>query len=371
MTPRLNPGALPPVRSLAAPGRRQATALPGLNAAAWQPHALHGGDAVWVEKNCYVDLWIELLHAQGLEPRALWPFALALDFEGDQFTFFKPPHAELRRLYGLDVQELTLWRPLAVHAIEHLAAGRLVSVEADAFWLPDVAGTDYRHTHAKTTIVLNDVDLDAQRLGYFHNAGYFELAGEDFIRTLQLDPASGQPLPVSALASPGQACPPLPLFAEFIRTDRRVQRATDELQALALGHLREHLAWCPADNPVTRLAERLVDEVPVLRERGLEHYHLWAFGSIRQLGAAFEFAAEGLRWQLGQGQGQGPLSAEQAAALAPVPEDLMQVARTAKTLILKMARAVASPRPVDLAPLLDEAAQAWQRALGRLQRTLG
>ena len=34
------------------------------------PHALHQGERVWQETNCYVDLWIELLHGFGLDPRA-------------------------------------------------------------------------------------------------------------------------------------------------------------------------------------------------------------------------------------------------------------------------------------------------------------
>jgi len=57
-----------------------------------------------------------------LEPRAILPFTVAIDFEGDQWTFFKPPHDELRELYGLDVQEMNVWRPLLEHALEHLGA---------------------------------------------------------------------------------------------------------------------------------------------------------------------------------------------------------------------------------------------------------
>ncbi|HEX8109631.1 MAG TPA: DUF1839 family protein, partial [Kofleriaceae bacterium] len=107
-------------------------------------HALHADDRAWVEKNCYVDIWIEVIHALGCEPLAIAPFVVALDFEGDQWTFFKPPHDELRELYGIDVQELNCWRPLVEHAVEHVGAGKLISTEADAWWLPDVAGTDYR-----------------------------------------------------------------------------------------------------------------------------------------------------------------------------------------------------------------------------------
>ena len=83
----------------------------------------------------------------GSSPVRSSPFVAAIDFEGDQWTFFKPPHAELTDLYGIDVQEFTVWRPLLEHALEHLEAGKLISTEADAFWLPDTSGTDYRRQH--------------------------------------------------------------------------------------------------------------------------------------------------------------------------------------------------------------------------------
>ena len=174
-------------------------ALPGLTAQGYTPHAMHAEPSVWTEKNCYIDVWIELLHALKLEPAALMGFTLAVDFEGDHWTFFKPPHPELQRLYGLDVQELNVWRPLAEHALEHLRGGRLLSTEADAFWLPDTAGTDYRRQHTKTTIVLAGIDLDAQCARYFHNAGFFRVEGEDFRRLFGLGAPPG---------SQGNAGPP-------------------------------------------------------------------------------------------------------------------------------------------------------------------
>jgi hypothetical protein len=42
-------------------------------------HMLHAGDRVWVEKNCYVDIWIEPVHAPGCEPPAMLPFVNAID----------------------------------------------------------------------------------------------------------------------------------------------------------------------------------------------------------------------------------------------------------------------------------------------------
>ena len=56
-------------------------------------HELHDLDRDWPETNCYVDLWIEVLHAAGLDPHAMLPFVFAIDVEGDQWTFVKPPLA--------------------------------------------------------------------------------------------------------------------------------------------------------------------------------------------------------------------------------------------------------------------------------------
>ncbi|HZE91816.1 MAG TPA: DUF1839 family protein [Rhizobacter sp.] len=321
-------------------------AIPGLDADAYQRHCLHGDEAVWVEKNCYGDIWIEVLHALGLEPLAVLPFTLAVDFEGDQWTFFKPPHGELYDLYGVDVQELTVWRPLIEHAIEHLGAGKLISTEADAFWLPDTAGTDYRSTHTKSTIVLADLDVEARRLGYFHNAGYFRLEGEDFIKTFRLDAPHDPSF--------------LPLFAEVIRTDRIKRRSDAELAACAWPLLRRHFERRPLTNPLRRFGERFISELPDLQARGLAYYHAWGFATIRQAGAAFDLAAAHLRWQAGHGHPE----------LLPAAEGFGLIAQGNKALILKAARAVNAKRPFDAAPLFDDMAQAWDRAMASLAQAL-
>ena len=104
-----------------------------LDAKNYTRHALHAEDRAWVEKNCYFDIWIEVVHAVGCDPMAMIPVVVALDFEGDQWTFFKPSHQELWDLYGIDVQEMNCWQPLLVQAIEHVGAGKLISTEADAW----------------------------------------------------------------------------------------------------------------------------------------------------------------------------------------------------------------------------------------------
>ncbi len=325
---------------------RQATALPGLAPASYQRHALHGETAQWPEKNCYIDLWIELVHAMGCDPHAMLGHTLPIDFEGDQWTFFKPSHDQLRRLYGIDVQELTVWRPLADHALEHLSAGKLISVEADAWWLPDTAGTDYRNKHTKTTIVLAEIDLDAQRLVYFHNAGCFALEGEDFVETFRLnkpeDPAY------------------LPLFAEVVRSDRRVVRPLAELRDAAWADLREQFARRPSSNPVQRFADAFERDLPLMRERGLDHYHAWAFAGTRQVGAAAELTARWLAWL-----SDTPSPAQQRAI-----EAFDRLSTGAKTFILKGARVVSSSKPADLGALFGGMVQAWDEGMAAIGETL-
>ena len=326
--------ALAPVAVSAGMGR--SIALPGLDAGTYRRHDLHAEQQVWVEKNCYVDIWIEVLHALRLDPVAVMPFALAIDFEGDQWTFIKPPHGDLRALYGLDVQELNVWRPLIEHAAEHLGAGKLLSTEADAFWLPDTAGTDYRRQHSKTTIVLNALDLERQRLGYFHNAGYFELEGEDFARTFRV---GAPPDPTF-----------MPLFAETVRVDRVVHRPTDDLRQVARRLLARHIERRPTTNPLRRFQERFERELPLMQQRELGHYHQWAFATIRQLGAAFELAATHVRWVWPEGSNEAESIAKSFSSISAI----------SKTLILKAARSVNSRRAFDAAPLFDEMAAGWE-----------
>jgi hypothetical protein len=316
--------------------------LPGLTPESYRRHPLHGDHAAWPEKNCYADLWIGFLHTLGLEPLAMLAFTVAVDFEGDQWTFFKPPLVELRALYGVDVQELTVWRPLLEHAQEHLAAGKLISTEADAFWLPDTAGTDYRRGHTKTTILMTELDLQGERLGYFHNAGYYELAGEDFRQLFR----------IGVEPDPGF----MPFFAEMVRIDRLVRRPSSELSDVAFEQLRRHFAWRPRSNPFSRFAARMAQDLPALQGRGLAHYHQWAFASIRQAGAAFELLGAHLRWLATQGY---PEVAEAAGRFEAI-------ALANKTLILKGARAVNAGKPLGADELLQGMAADWERGMAML-----
>jgi len=321
---------------------QHAAALPGLDPATYGRHSLHAADCSWVEKNCYVDIWIELLHALGLDPHAMLAFTVAIDFEGDQWTFFKPPHEDLRALYGIDVQELYVWRPLIDHAIEHLRARRFISTEADAFWLPDTAGTDYRQRHTKTTIVMSEIDVAARRLHYFHNASYFSLDGEDFTKTFRLD------------AAPDPSF--MPLFAELVRHDRVTQESAERLRLKSLQLLRKHLAWRPRDNPMRRFRARFEHDLPAITQQGMDHYHAWVFGTLRQLGAASELSAQYLRW----------LDPTPAARLEPSAAAFSEISALSKSLLLKIARAVNAKRPLDASAGFDDMENAWNRATAGL-----
>lgn len=336
--------AIPPLKTPAA--ITAVTAMPGVDVHSWQVHGLHGAATDWAEKNCYADVWIEILHALRLEPLAMLGFSIAVDFEGDQWTFFKPPHAALRSLYGIDVQELTVWRPLLDHVQEHLAAGKLICTEADAFWLPDTAGTDYRSKHTKTTIVAVEVDEAARRLVYFHNAGLFELSGEDFERTFRI----GEP--------PDPAF--MPLFAELVRIDRVRALPEGELARRAAALLRDHFEWRPANNPFIRFGERVQADMDRLLASGIDHYHAWAFAAIRQAGGAFELAAAHLRWLESVGMG----------SFEPAARHFQAISSANKALILKGARAAHTGRPFDAIAAAEPMARAWDEGMSELGRAL-
>ncbi len=70
-------------------------------------HPSHSGDRIWPETNCYLDLWIELLHTLGHDPVPMYACALSADHDGEQWTFVKPDPADIRDLYGLQVAEET------------------------------------------------------------------------------------------------------------------------------------------------------------------------------------------------------------------------------------------------------------------------
>jgi len=312
-----------------------------LDPGSYRRHFIHGGGRIWAETNCYMDVWIELLHALGHEPVAALPCTLAADFEGDQWTFFKIPLTDLYDLYGLDVQELAIWRPLTEHIEEQVERGRPVLVELDSYFLPDTAGAAYRQAHMKSTVAVVEIDVSRRHLGYFHNQGYHHVDGEDFLDLFRL---SGTPDPAF-----------LPPYVEFVKIRRRA--GLDEpLLRRSLRLLRRHLGLLPDENPFPRFRSRFEQDLPRLMNGSLETFHQYSFATLRQYGACFELAQTYLRWLAEQGE-QG---------LDEASDALREIAEAAKVFQFQLARAIGRRKPLDLSPF-ETMADCWLRATGILR----
>ena len=175
------------------------------------------------------------------------PLLAAIDFEGDQWTFFKPPHDELRELYGVDVQELNVWRPLRrarAGAPRGRQAGqhrgrRVLAARHGRHRLPA------RSTRRRRSCIQ---DLDLER------------APPRLLPQRRLLRARGRGLraavPRSTRRPTRRSCRCSP---SCVRVDRVVRRPVAELRAMSRALLARHLARRPADNPVRALRAALRD----------------------------------------------------------------------------------------------------------------
>ncbi len=306
-----------------------------LNPETYQRHLIHGPDRIWAETNCYSDLWVELLHAMRHEPIAALPFTLSIDFEGDQWTFFKFPIADLYELYGLDVLELTIWKSLIEHVDEQVGLGRPVLVEMDSYYLPDTHGTAYQLSHTKTTIAVTEIDVEARHLGYFHAQGYYHLNGDDFVNLFRINDKDETHLPP---------------YVEFVK-DWSSSKDRGDLVESSIHLLRRQLRFIPQKNPFTAFTERLAKDVDWLTGEPMETFHLYSFVTLRQLGACYELSKTYLQWLEDHGQtGLG-----EAKALFD------DISTTAKTSQFQLARSVSKKKPLDFSPI-EKMGQAWQTA---------
>jgi hypothetical protein len=317
----------------------------GADPASYAPHAVHAAaDRTYVETNCYSDVVIELLHARGDEPLAAIGSTARLDFEGDQWSFFKPDPGDLERLYGVDIHEMQPYRALPDQIAEQLASGRTVTVELDAFFLPDTAATSYRTSRVKTTIIPEAIDRDAQVLRYFHNAGLYELSGEDYRGIFRLE---------------GPVDPEiLPPYTELVRFDAGARLDGEALRDEAHALLRRHLALRPATNPFDRFGVALERQLPALRDGDPELYHAYAFATVRMAGSGFELLSAEVAWLFAGGDRDGA-AREASAAMGEIVDGC-------KLLSLKLARR----RPFDPGSVIEPLAAAWERATGALDAAL-
>ena len=318
---------------------RTLRSLSGKQPAGYQPHALHATSRAYLETNCYADVLIELLHACGYEPLAAFGHLVRMDFEGDQWTFFKPPPEDLERLFGIDIHEMQPYRPLPVQIAEQIERGRTIIVELDSWFLPDTASTSYRTEHVKTSVAADAIDPEARVLRYFHGAGLFDLADADYRGVFRI-------------GEPGAEI--LPPYTELVRFDAGEKLAGEALRSAARDVLRRHLERRPASNPFERFAAQLTDELPTLRQRSLDDYHAYAFATVRMAGSAFEVAADHAGWLL------GAAAAEAQAAMGEIVDGC-------KALSFRLARR----RAFDPEPSLTAMAAAWERAMAALVASAG
>ncbi|GAA1460022.1 DUF1839 family protein [Williamsia maris] len=299
----------------------------------YRAHHIHTDESrIWSETNCYVDLWIEILHASGYDPVPSLMSTLSADHDGQQWTFIKPEQADLRTVYGVEVTEEALWRPILDTVEAGPGRGLLHTVEVDSWWLPDTAGSDYRTAHVKTTIVPLSVDRDARRMTYLHNAGAHRLVDDDFDGVFGIGPHDELVLPPYVEQ--------IRFAPERARPDRAVE--------LVAAHLRRR----PVGNPIDRLSDSVHAATAWLPNAGLETFHRWAFTTLRQCGSTAELASDLVVW----------LDRFGVNGAAAAREPLLEVASGAKTVQFAMARA-ARGRSVDPSATLIAMASAWAGAL--------
>jgi len=310
-----------------------------IDPATYASHALHAGDRMWPETNCYVDLWIEVLASFGAAPEAMLGFTLAQDFEGDQFTFFKVQLEDLERLYGIRVTELAIFDTIEAHVAVQIARGRLCLVEMDSYFMPDTRGTGYRQDHGKTTVAINRLDIENRTMDYFHNGGFFRLEGDDFDGVFQRHAAP-------------DALPFLPYteFAKFPAVPLDAQTTRDVANRL----LREHFARRPIANPIRAFAKVFPSQVEAVAERPFGYFHKYAFNTLRQFGANFELLASHLAWLAPEGGYAGEI------------EQALKLSESAKSVQFQLARAVTRRKFDPLATALDPAAEAWDYLMAGL-----
>jgi hypothetical protein len=268
------------------------------------------------------------------------------DFEGDQFTFFKVPLEDLESLYGIRVTELAIYDRVENHVREQIRRGRLTLVEMDSFYLPDTQGTAYRKEHGKTTVAINRLDVENRVMDYFHNLGLHRLEGEDFDGIFHMNAAEG-------------ALPFLP-YTEFVKFPEKLSSAK-QLTTGAEELLRHHLARRPERNPVRAFAEVFPGQVEAIAERPFGFFHLYAFNTLRQLGANFELFSSHLEWMAGNG----------FSDLAARVQDSKTISETCKVVQFQLARAVMRKKFDKLGPALEPAVDAWDTLMAGLDKSFG
>ncbi|MBO6891555.1 MAG: DUF1839 family protein [Roseibium sp.] len=320
--------------------------FPHLHAADYIRSPLHAQDRDWPETNCYLDVWIEVLPSLGVPPEACLAYSVTQDFEGDQFTFFKVPLEDLEALYGLKVTELAIYDRVETHVQTQIERGRLSLVEVDSYFLPDTHGIGYREANGKTTIAINRIDFDNRVMEYFHGLGLHRLEGDDFDGVFQR----------GEHAKPTAFLP----YAEFVKRPEETP-SLEKIVETSEQLLKSHLLRRPDANPVAAFARQFPGQVEMVSEREFGFFHLYAFNTLRQLGANFELFASYLDW----------LAAHTRTDLAECASEARTISSTCKMVQFKLARAVMRKKFQGLEEGLQPAANSWDSMMRMLDERYG
>lgn len=316
----------------------------------YQQHWLHTDQSDWPETNCYVDVWIELLHVLGHDPLAALGFTLRTDLEADQWTFYKFRHHDLEQLYGLEVVELNPWTTVLDQVRAEVHAGRPVLVEVDSWFLPDTAATAYRLKHVKSTIAVLELDALAETMTYAHNHSVHRAAATDFRGLFGLD-----------------APPVLPPYIETVRVDRFPRIAPDAQAAYASAVLHDHVGCAPKVNPFQRYRTRFDSDLERLAHHGVDFFHDYAFASYRQFGSAFYLASCHLEWLATNAASDGlePERLKRAAGC------FRTISASARALQMRSARTAMTAKMIDASGTLQTLVDSYDEGMHELRVATG
>nr|WP_245193018.1 DUF1839 family protein [Kocuria sp. JC486] len=316
---------------------------PGLTPEGFSRHTLHGEESVWSNTNCYLDVWIELLHGLGRRPEPLFAAAVAADTQVEQFEFLKIDHRDLEEVHGIRVGEYDVWTTLVDHVRTQMQAGNLMIVEADAHWLPDTRGVSYGLEHTKTSIVPLHLDVTAQHLVYLHNEGLHELRGEDF------DFVLGERRSEGIVPAP---------YVELVRLDRLVPADDSRAREDTMRLLAHHAGRAPDHNPALALMDVLRSRFDWLQGAGMDGYHALCFETTRQLGLVALLAAAAVRFS-------------QVPELQSAADSWETVSREAKALQFQLARVARGRTSKSLESTMTTITDQWDDAAATLRRWAG
>ena len=177
--------------------------------------------------------------------------------------------------------------PLPDQIAEQLAAGRTLTVELDAWFLPDTAATSYRTEHVKT---YGDPRGDRPRRRAApllpQRRSLYELVGRGLPRRLP-----------ARCGRSRRCCRRTPSSSGS--TPARASRATRCARPRASCCATTSAASVPA-NPFERFGDRLADDLPALLAGDDAGYHAYAFATVRMVGAGFEISRVARRLAAGR-----------------------------------------------------------------------